>query len=64
MSDLSPALAAAAAILEDAGVGVTWVNCDVVFVQRDDNPCLAPLTANELAIRFVRRPPHLARRMS
>ena len=60
VSDLSPALAAAAAILEDAGVGVTWLNCDVVFVLRDDNPCLAPLTANELAIRFVRLRPHLA----
>lgn len=58
--DLTPALAAAAAILEDAGVGVTWANCDVAFVQRDENPCLAPLAANELAIRFVRLPPHLA----
>ena len=60
VSDLSPALAAAAAILEDAGVGMTWVHCEVVFVHRDDHPCLAPLTANELAIRFVRLPPHLA----
>jgi hypothetical protein len=60
VSDLSPALAAAAAILEDAGVGVTWVQCDVVFVRRDDHRCLAPLAANELAIRFVRLPPHLA----
>ena len=60
VSDLSPALAAAAAILEDAGVGVTWVQCDVVFVQRDDHRCLAPLAANELAIRFMRLPPHLA----
>jgi hypothetical protein len=60
VSDLPPAVAAAAAILEDAGVGVTWVHCDVVFVQRDDHRCLAPLAANELAIRFVRLPPHLA----
>jgi hypothetical protein len=60
LGDRSAALAAAEAILEDAGVGVTWVSCDVVFVQRDDNPCLAPLAANELAIRFIRLPPHLA----
>jgi hypothetical protein len=60
VSDLLPALADAAAILEDAGIGVTWVQCDVVFVQRDDHRCLAPLSANELAIRFVRLPPHLA----
>ena len=58
--DLTPAVAAAAAILEDAGVGVTWANCDVAFVRGDENPCLAPLAANELAIRFVRLPPHLA----
>jgi hypothetical protein len=62
VSDPSPALAAAAAILEDAGVGVTWVPCDVAFVQRDDHRCLAPLAANELAIRYVRLPPHLAER--
>ena len=60
LGDLSPALAAAAAILEDAGIAVTWVSCDVVFVQRDDSACLAPLAANELAIRFVRLPPHPA----
>lgn len=60
LGDLSPALAAAAAILEDAGVSTTWVNCDVAFVRRDEHPCLAPLAANELAVRFVRLPPHLA----
>ena len=60
VSDLSPALAAAAAILEDAGVAVIWVPCDVAFVQRDAHRCLAPLAANELAIRYVRLPPHLA----
>jgi hypothetical protein len=60
LGDLSPALAAAAAILEHAGVGVTWANCDVAFVQRDEPPCLAPLAANELAIRFVRLPSHRA----
>ncbi len=62
VSDLSPALASAAAIFEDAGVGATWVHCDVAFVQRDDDRCLAPLAANELTIRFVRLPPHLAER--
>lgn len=59
LKSLSPAFAGAAAILEQAGVGVTWVHCDVVFVQRDANPCLAPLASNELAIRFVRLP-HVA----
>jgi hypothetical protein len=58
--DLAAARTAAAAILEEAGVAVTWVSCDAVFVRRDDNPCLAPLAANELAVRFVRLPPHLA----
>ncbi len=60
LKDLAATFADAAAILEDAGIGVTWVRCDVVFVQRDANPCLRPLVANELAIRFVRLPPHLA----
>jgi hypothetical protein len=58
--DLTLAQAAAAAILDDAGLAVTWVRCDAVFVRGDDNPCLAPLAANELAIRFVRLPAHLA----
>ncbi len=58
--DLTPAFASAAAILEEAGIAVSWIRCDAVFVRRDDNPCLAPLAANELAIRFVRLPPHLA----
>jgi hypothetical protein len=56
--DLAAALAAARAILEDAGIAVTWVSCDAVFVRRDEDPCLAPIGANELAIRFVRLPPH------
>ena len=60
LKDLAATFVDAAAILEHAGVGVTWVRCDVVFVQRDANPCLRPLAANELAIRFVRLPPHLA----
>jgi hypothetical protein len=58
--DLSLAQAVSAAILEDAGIPVTWVSCDAMFVQRDKNPCVAPLAANELAIRFVRLPAHLA----
>ncbi len=58
--DLSAARTVATTILEDAGVAVTWVSCDAGFVPRDDNPCLAPLAANELAVRFVRLPPHLA----
>jgi hypothetical protein len=57
-SELAPALATAAAILEHAGIAATWVSCDAVFVRRDDDPCLARLGAHELAIRFVRLPPH------
>jgi hypothetical protein len=59
VKDLATTFASAAAILEEAGVGVTWIRCDVAFVERDANPCLRPLAANELAIRFVRLPPHL-----
>jgi hypothetical protein len=58
--DLTLAQAAATAILEDTGIAVTWVRCDAVSVRRDENPCVAPLAANELAIRFVRLPAHLA----
>jgi hypothetical protein len=36
------------------------VRCDAVSVRRDENPCVAPLAAHELAIRFVRLPAHLA----
>jgi hypothetical protein len=55
--DRASALAAATEILEGAGLEVKWVACDAVFVRRDDDPCVAPLAANELAIRFVRLPP-------
>src|SRR5688572_25610132 len=67
--DLTLAQAAATAILEDTGIAVTWVRCDAVSVRRDENetlvasrknPCVAPLAAHELAIRFVRLPEHLA----
>jgi hypothetical protein len=58
--DLTLAQAAATAILEDAGIAVTWVRCDAVFVGRDEHLCVAPLAANELAIRFVRLPAHRA----
>jgi hypothetical protein len=60
VNDLPAALATAATILEQAGVGVSWVTCDAVFVRRDENPCLAPLRANELAVRFIRLSPRLA----
>jgi len=58
--DLTVAQAAATAILDQAGIVVTWVRCDAVLVPRDENPCVAPLAANELAIRFVRLAAHLA----
>jgi len=34
LKDFAVTFAETAAILEDAGVGVTWVRCDVAFVQR------------------------------
>lgn len=53
---LTPGLAVAAAILEEAGIGVTWVNCEAAADLRAD-PCLVPLAVNQLAIRFVHLPP-------
>ena len=58
--DMSQARETATVILEATGIGISWLECDAVFVWHDENPCLAPLAANELAIRFVRLPPHLA----
>jgi hypothetical protein len=58
--DPVPALAEASALLEAAGVGVTWVRCETAFVRPDEDQCLAPLAVNELVIRFVRHPPHHA----
>jgi hypothetical protein len=60
--DLARALDAARTLFEDAGIGVTWVRCDVAFVERSGDACLAPLAADELAIRFVLLPPHIAAR--
>jgi len=58
--DMSQARETATVILEGTGIGITWLECDAVFVWHDENPCLAPLAANELAVRFMRLPPHLA----
>ena len=55
---LPSARAVAGAILEEAGVSVTWMSCDAVFVGRVGHPCLAPLAKHELSVRFVRLPPH------
>ena len=56
--DRAVALAAAGAILDDAGFVVSWVGCEGVSGRRDDDDrCVMPLAANELAIRFVRLPP-------
>ena len=55
-ADRGSTLAAATMILEAAGLDVQWVACDASFGQREDDPCVAPLTANELAVRFVRLP--------
>lgn len=61
LGDRASALAAATAILEAAGLDLTWVACDASVVRLGDDPCLAPLAANELAIRFVRLPPSQGR---
>lgn len=54
--DPVPAMGTAAAILEAAGLAVTWVACGAIPVRHEHDPCVAPLEANELAIRFVRLP--------
>ena len=51
------ALATASGILRAAGVSVTWMECDAVFVRSAKDPCLAPLDRTELSVRFVRLPP-------
>jgi hypothetical protein len=50
------ALATATEILRGAGVSVSWMACDAVFVRRASDPCLAPLGRTELSVRFVRLP--------
>lgn len=54
--DLTHGLGVAAAILQKAGIGVTWVTCEPAANLRGD-PCLVPLAVNQLAIRFVHLPP-------
>ena len=57
---LDSAMAVTAAILTDAGISVTWMSCHAVFVGDTANRCLSPLAPDEVSIRFVRLPPHLA----
>jgi hypothetical protein len=52
------AIAVADSILEAAGVAVTWVSCDGVFVRAGDDPCVGPIEPATLAVRFVRELPH------
>ena len=51
------ALATATEILRGAGVSVSWMACDAVFVRSGEDPCLLPLGRTELSVRFVRLPP-------
>ena len=51
------ALATATEILRGAGVKVTWMACDAVFVRSAEDPCLTPLGRTELSVRFVQLPP-------
>lgn len=51
------AIAVATDILRAAGLDVEWQACEVEFVRSATDPCLAPLAASELSIRFVRLPP-------
>ena len=55
--DHDEALAVATAILETAGLDVSWQACGPLSMQYAGHPCAMPLTAQELAIRFVQVPP-------
>jgi hypothetical protein len=57
-SNRAAAIAVAGAILDAAGVTVTWVACDGVFVRAADDPCVGPIRPDTLAVRFVRELPH------
>jgi hypothetical protein len=52
-ADRQSAIATAAAILGAAGLDVEWRSCGAAFVRSAADPCLAPLGANELALRLV-----------
>jgi len=54
--DRAAALAAAAAILGDAGLAVAHLACDGVPGSATGHPCLVPLRAHELSLRLVRLP--------
>jgi hypothetical protein len=54
--DRGAALAAASAILENAGLVVARLACDDVESGGTDHPCHRPLRADELSLRFVRLP--------
>lgn len=56
-ADLDAALAAAFAILEDAGVPVARLSCDQPDEAARLHPCRAPLAPHELSLRLVRLPP-------
>jgi hypothetical protein len=55
-ADRAAAISVASAILGAAGLDVLWRSCGAIAQGGDSRPCLAPLAANELAVRFVFRP--------
>jgi hypothetical protein len=54
--DRGAALAAASAILEDAGLAVARLACDDIDPGATDSPCRVPLRTYELTLRLVRVP--------
>jgi len=55
-ADRSTAVAAAAAILEHAGLSMRRLACEEISTAVAGHPCLAPLRAHELSVRLVRLP--------
>lgn len=55
-ADRSAALAAAATILEEAGLAIARLACDGVEAAAANHACLTPLRPHELSLRLVRLP--------
>jgi len=54
--DRAAALAAATAILDDAGIAIARLACEDVNAAATGHPCLLPLRPHELSVRLVRLP--------
>jgi hypothetical protein len=55
-ADRAAAIDVANAILNEAGVHVLWLPCGAIVPGTGNEPCLTPLAANEIAVRFVGPP--------